>query len=210
MIDVYFCQGGAGLDPPDWLVELRKKMSDLCLARWQQEEGVNVHVITPILLTQAGYHAPFQKSRRQYAETATRSDIYVVADDDCLLQSDPTVGPVVEIMEKNPNVGILALKEYHSEPMVRATVPLKNLYETEDLIESHAVGGVRFCRKGVITEWPDHDPKNPYQYDSIHGPAVQAAGYISAYTKAYAMMHIGASYSITWSGATWRFWEEHK
>ena len=209
-IDVFFCQGGEGLDPPDWLVELREKMADLCLTRWYSEPGVSVRVITPDLMELAGHTTPFQLSRRKYAEESTCSDIYVVADDDCLLGSDPIVGMAVEIMESNPLVGILALSERTGPPMVRANVPLSDLYQTDDLIESHAVGGVRFCRKGVVTDWPPHDPNNPYQYDSIHGPAVKKAGYISAYAKALQMNHIGAGYSITWRGAAWRFWEEGK
>ena len=209
-IDVFFCQGGEGLDPPDWLVTLREQMARLCMTRWQCEEGIDLHAITPYTVKKAGYTAPFQKSRRQYAETSTRSDIYVVADDDCLIGSDPIVGMAVDIMQQNPNVGILALSERTGPPMVRANVPLSELYQTEDLIESHAVGGVRFCRKGVVTDWPAHDPDNPYQYDSIHGPAVKKAGYVSAYTKALQMNHIGAGYSITWRGAAWRFWEDGK
>jgi hypothetical protein len=211
MIDVFLCvSGDLGRDVPGWLLYLRQRMTDLCKARWEIEEGVNLRCINHLLIANRGYTAPFQLSRRQYAENETRSDIYVVADDDCLLTSDPTVGPVVEIMEKNPNVGILALKMHNKEPMVRATVPAKELYETDDLIESHAVGGIRFCRKGIIKEWPPHSEENPYQYDSIHGPAVQAAGYVSAYTKAYSMMHVGSTYSLTWIGETWRFWEGTK
>jgi hypothetical protein len=209
-IDVFFCRGGEGLDPPDWLVELRKHMSILCCKRWQQEEGIRLHTVSPTMLDNLGYTAPFQKARRQYAEDHSKSDIYVVADDDCLIGPDPMVGMAVEIMESNPNVGILSLSERTGPPMVRANVPLAELYQTDDLIESHAVGGVRFCRKGVVTDWPPHDPENPYQYDSIHGPAVKKAGYVSAYAKALQMNHIGAGYSITWKGASWRFWEEHK
>jgi hypothetical protein len=211
VIDVFFCTGSEGrLDAPDWLLDIRASMADLCETRWSFEEGVNLRILTPSICKHYGYTAPFQLSRRQYAENETRSDIYVVSDDDCLLTSDPTVGPVVEIMDRNPNVGILALKMHNKEPMVRATVPAKELYETDDLIESHAVGGIRFCRKGIIKEWPAPSEENPYQYDSIHGPAVQAAGYVSAYTKAYSMMHIGSTYSLTWIGETWRFWEGTK
>jgi hypothetical protein len=213
MIDVFFCTGDEGrTDCPDWILDVRRRMADLCKRRWEFEGGVNVsvHTITPWFCKNRWYTAPFQLARRQYAEDHAKSYIYVVADDDCLLSSDPTVGPVVEIMEKNPNVGILALKQHNAAPMVRATVPARELYETEDLIESHAVGGIRFCRKGIIKEWPPHSEENPYQYDSIHGPAISRAGYVSAYTKAYSMMHIGSSYSLTWSGASWRFWEETK
>ena len=210
MIDVYFCKGGSGLDPPEWLVTLREQMARLCLTRWQCEGGIDLHTITPYTVKKAGYTAPFQLSRRKYAEESTRSDIYVVADDDCLIGSDPIVGMAVDIMQQNPLVGILALSERTGPPMVRANVPLSDLYQTDDLIESHAVGGVRFCRRGVVTDWPPHDPDNPYQYDSIHGPAVKKAGYVSAYAKALQMNHIGAGYSITWRGAAWRFWEDKK
>jgi hypothetical protein len=185
-------------------------MADLCKVRWRAEEGVMLRIVTPAMCLAHGYDQPFQQARRMLADDRSASDLYVVADDDCLLTSDPTVGPVVEVMEREPTVGILALRQVKQAPMVRAEVPAKDLYETDDLIESHAVGGIRFCRKGILDEWPDPTEGNPYQYDSVHGPAVQRAGYISAYTKAYEMIHVGATYSMTWIGEAWRFWEQTK
>jgi hypothetical protein len=208
MFDVFLCCDPIGRpETPEWVRDLRLEMSLLCQHRWEFEAGAKVRVVTPYTCKAHGLEMPFQQARRMYADEMASGDIYVVADDDCLLTSDPTLLPVAGILEDNPKVGILALKQEKQAPMVRATVPAKDLYETDDLIESHAVGGIRFCRKGIVEEWPDISPDNPYQYDSQHGPAVSKAGYVSAYTKAYGMIHVGATYSITWVGATWRFWE---
>jgi hypothetical protein len=207
MVDVFLCCDPIGRpETPEWIRGIRIQMSILCERRWKAEKGADIHIITPYTCKAHGLEMPFQQARRMYADEMSASGIYVVADDDCLLTCDPTLLPVVEIMEQNPNIGILALK-HGVLPMVRADVPADQLYQNDDVIESHAVGGVRFCRKGIIEEWPDINPKNPYQYDSQHGPAVAEAGYISAYTKAYSMMHIGSTYSMTWAGASWRFWE---
>ena len=210
MIDVFFCYSPYGLpDTPQWVLELRSRMADLCAYRWEVERGVNLRWLTPQITTNHGFEdIPFQQARRMYADENANSDIYVVTDDDCLLTCNPTVYPVLEIMEKHPRLGILALKENRSPtPMVRAQKPMHELRDTEDLIESHAVGGVRFCRKGITPEWPTINPRNPYQYDSQHWPVLVEAGYWSAYAKAYGMIHVGDTYSITWVGSEWRFHE---
>ena len=196
VIDVFFCESaGEGRRPPLWLADIRQQMAKLCYMRWILEDA-NVKCLTPEIVKSAGYNAPFQKSRRQYAEDHATSEFYVVVDDDILIQSGPVVGPVVDILRREPTIGIIALHNSCS------TRPPTGKYITAEVEQSHAVGGCRFMRKGILPEWPPMVPDNPYQYDVQHGMAIEAAGYMSCYTTrgTIGMLHLGYTYSMTWSG----------
>lgn len=210
MTDVFFC----GLHDRPYL---RRYMGYLCRERWEAEEGVR-------LRPRVGYGQEFQHERRKIAEIDSRSDIYVVADDDCFPQAEPFLAEGVRILEEHPEFAILSMmpsnakinpwrppgREYEipSRSIVESisdgpftvdgVYELRAVYEDDDVMEHVSVGGIRFCRRGCLEEWP---PFTGPGYDREQADALRAAGYRVGYFKHLKMNHLGEGYSTVWSKA---------
>ncbi len=200
MVEVFFCTSSEGRDCPDWLLALRQQMSQLCYSRWTLED-VKLILVHPEKVRAAGYHEPFQKARRQYADDHAEGDCYVLTDDDMLLQSGEVVAPMMDLLRSRPDIASISLHGCVGARCWKQANPPPDGMGDGEINICGSSGGVRFMQKGILKEWPPMGPENPYQYDVLHGAAMKAAGYDCAYTtpRTYTALHLGAGYSMTWA-----------
>jgi hypothetical protein len=73
-------------------------------------------------------------------------------------------------------------------------------HEDAQVMEHASVGGVRFCRRSSLHEWP---PAEGPGYDRTQADALRAAGYRVGYFKGLKMNHLGEGYSSVWEAHRW-------
>src|SRR5512137_2289624 len=92
--------------------DIRAAMFKLCRARWWMEKGVMLQIIERRWQDKK----EFQRGRRVEAEQRASTDIYVLADDDCLLDGyTPIMLKGCEIMDRHPQFAILSLWPVNSK-----------------------------------------------------------------------------------------------
>lgn len=164
-------------------------MSLLCEERWKQEKNIRFHKLTPSFIETSPEF--FQRDRRVYADAHADSPVYVVADDDCLLAEESPIGSVVQLMERAKDFSILSLMPSNAKI---------NPWTSEDyepfmsptIWEHHSVGGVRFCRKGLVTTWPLQTRSG---YDSEQCEQIRKEGKRVGYAIQVKMNHLGEGHS---------------
>lgn len=117
------------------------------------------------------------------AESLAQSPIYCIADDDCLPPYDLDCTYIESIFQRLPDFGLLAIGNSGRE---------YGLYADQDVIESWACGGIRFLRKGIVTEFPDNFTGD----DGMYYEYLKAKGYRSGYLRRWSVIHLGEGYSI--------------
>jgi len=185
MTDIYLCR----VSPAE---QIRTFFWLACNSRWRSEGGVTINdvEIHPDVWDS-------QKKRRVIAEEDAEEDIYVLADDDCLPQAEPFLEEGVRILEEHPEFAILSMMPTNAKINPWRPAPTDYVvHEDDDVMEHVSVGGIRFCRKGCLTEWP---PFTGPGYDREHCDALREAGYRVGYFKNLKMLHLGEGYSTVWS-----------
>lgn len=66
-----------------------------------------------------------------------------------------------------------------------------------EVMEHISVGGIRFCRKGLIEKWPPRDAEC-MGYDLIHSDALRDVGYRVGYLQHVRMEHLGEGKTELW------------
>jgi len=135
-----------------------------------------------------------QQDRRMSADEKSTLQYYIVADDDCLPQPPAIdfIHRAMVLVEKYPEYGVLSPLPTHGNIQYWKE---KDDERNEDVFEHTSVGGIRFCRKGIVKEWP---PQIGLGYDIEHGEAVRNAGKRSGYMENVKMNHICEGYSGLW------------
>jgi hypothetical protein len=162
----------------------RRAMETVCLDRWSIQAEAMIYT-EPINLTLPGIKA------KKYAEEKSITNIYISADDDCLIIGKDFVSAGLAIMEANPEYGILGATSI-SDGHFQTTVSGGML-----VIPMHAVGGVVFVRKGILKEFPDCDAD---KVDDTICQEINRAGYKTGLMPGVKFNHLGAGYSITSKG----------
>ena len=183
-VDLFFCIASQDSE--------RAEMGVKCMERWSNEPGVRHIVLRPEDCQVSPEE--FQSVRRVVADMMGQSEFYILADDDCLPQDEPFIEQALQIMRDNSDFGILSL--FPANCAIQAWTPED--YEprnTDDILEHHSVGGIRICRRGVITEWPEQTGRG---YDAEQCAAVRAAGYRVGYFKRFHMEHLGEGKTTVW------------
>jgi hypothetical protein len=204
MIDVFLCTAAK---PEDGL---RNGFAQACLHRWLDEDGARVHVIATEDAQMAEIdgvkvlpRVGFQRERRIFADNTAMEDedgegvIYVVADDDCLPTREPFLRACVSTMKQHADFGILSLMPVNCNIVRWTNAPPRGkiLGEHLTVMEHESVGGIRFCRKGKLAQWP---PLNGKGYDHTHCEALRYAGSVVGYFQWHGMLHLGEGYSTVW------------
>lgn len=179
MIDVFFCS----VPEPG----LRGLMSTLCRARWYMEPDTNIHYLTPFGLKVA--NEEFQRFRRAWADQQAKSDVYVVTDDDCLLPAAPSLAAAASILRGHPEFALLSYCPVNAD-IFPWTPEGYQPFENNAVMEHVSTGGIRVCRKGAVTEWPEMLP-GLRSYDAQHAEAVRKAGLRVGYMRDLKMNHLG-------------------
>jgi hypothetical protein len=188
MIDVFFCT----IEDSD---ELRQSMAETCEARWQMVDGVRVMGICDTMLGVSP--VGFQRSRRIFADEEASGDFYIVADDDLLLPADFNLSECLRIFRAHQNYAVISLMP--SNCTFSEWTPEDYIVEsTPDVMEVASVGGIRFCRKGHMKEWPPMEPNFP-GYDKIQASQIRKQGQRCGYFRAHKAAHLGEGFSTVWN-----------
>lgn len=175
--------------------ELRLGFAIATVARWKMQKDCRVI----ILVWEGGVDAfrwkgaylfgnkeiPFASGSLSFAEhDATPGDPYIICNDDNLPYGQDFVEKGLDIMARHPEYGVI------SGVVTNGHEP----YDTENEVhEIHAVGGLVFLRKGLVTEFP---PLEDAFWDGERHKQVIAKGFKSGYSHRLPYLHMGAHFSV--------------
>jgi hypothetical protein len=163
--------------------DIRKGLRDAVIARWKQMP-VNLAVIDGVAMGIRGKE--FQGIRRAIAESKAKSDIYILAEDDCMPLGKRFLDAGLSLMAAYPRYGVLA-------PTVLNGVYEGAAYKYDgDVIEANSAGGINFTRKGII------DLPTGFQDEMGQANALRLKGWKSGYMKNVKVNHLGAFLSTLW------------
>ena len=170
---------------------IRSGFAMTCEGRWRMDEGVNLTILRAytvpydmfVSIDPNGFHV----KSKQKAEELAKTDIYIVADDDCLVIGKDFARRGVEIMKRHPEFGILTATSISDGPY-----PFIN-DDLPEVVKMHAVGGVAFVRKGILTDFEDC-PAN--KIDHVICDEFQRKGYKTGIMPHLRFNHLGCGFSI--------------
>jgi hypothetical protein len=158
---------------------LRNAMLAVSCARWRIQPDANWTTV----------YAPHMEAKR-WAEQRATTDPYIVADEDCLILGADFVSKGLAAVRAHPDYGILTAV---------SVIENADILYRGDVIERHAVGGVAFVRRGILTEFRDC-PAN--QTDDAICSEITRKGYKTGVMPCVQMNHLGYGYSLT--SGDWR------
>lgn len=181
--------------------ELRLGFAIASVARWKMQEDVNVHALDccDIQCPNFGYEfrhdgcsgntltnrpIPFATESLRYAEEYAQSDPYIIANDDALIYGKDFVQNGLKVMQENPDYGVISGAVVNGDQFQ---------FDGPEVTEIHAVGGLVFLRKGLVTEFPPLEDK---YWDIERDKQVKAKGFRSGYTRMCPYLHMGAKFSV--------------
>lgn len=163
--------------------EIRTGMALTCIARWKKQEGINLHLIYPT------DSSAFHMDSKRIAEEQATTDIYVIADDDCLIIGKYFIEGGLYAMGKHPHHGILTPVSISDGTWQESP---KEINPT--VVTTHSVGGVAFVRKGILSEFNACEPN---QVDTFICEEMERKGYKCGVMPGLKFNHLGAWYSVT-------------
>ena len=154
----------------------REHLANAVASAWRE--------IPSVRILQSRLHPP---ERWLYAERLTHERFYILADDDCLPHPKLDIQRVVNTMILRPEYGMIGLHN--------VVTPYQGRVDEDGIIEAHALGGVRFIRRGVVTEFPDSFNGD----DSAYWDLMHARGYRQgvATGETFGFVHCG-EWRSTW------------
>jgi hypothetical protein len=146
-----------------------------------RERAHKFYVIKP-----ENYHV----ASKALAENCSRSDIYVVMDDDQLLYGQDFLSKGEEVLRSHPQYGMLSA---HSINRDEVPCGAKDLPDCDaDVWRSDSIGCPYFVRKGIITVWPDVPP---LQFDTLLTKHILEKDYLTGFFHNVRYNHIGSHFS---------------
>lgn len=194
-IDCFFCTCA---DDP-----LRLGLATATLQRLKCDDSLNVTVLrTPEawLDPQEGRTVTidcskkdFQHLRRKMAEELAESEIYMVADDDCLLMEPDFVDKGVSILGDNPE--FVQLSGFPTNSTIMKWLPEDYITKDgSDIQENQSICGTYFQRKGFMTEFPE--PAG-HSYSRVQADWFRERGFRVGLSPRISFNHMGEGYG-TW------------
>jgi hypothetical protein len=199
-----FCSGWMNTMKTDVFIrvfsssELRLGFAIATVARWKMQKDVRVW---PIVCdeglrydfkTDCGCTSwndpmlPFAANSLKMAEHYAESDPYIICNDDNLPYGQDFVSKGLAIMDRHPDYGVISGVVVNGEG---------SEFELNgpEVKEIHAVGGLVFLRKGLVTEFP---PLEDCFWDGERHKQVINKGFKSGYAKDLPYLHMGAHFSV--------------
>ena len=164
---------------------IRAGMTQAVLARWLKQKDCRLEEIF-------GEAKDFHIASKKAAELNAMSSIYVVADADCLILGKDFISRGVATLEAHPQYGLLSATSI-SDGMF----PAGHISITPEVVELHAVGGIAFVRKGILTEFRDCRPD---QVDGTICDEINRKGFKTGVMPHVRFNHLGSGYSLTTKG----------
>ena len=135
-----------------------------------------------------------ERRRFLLADRLVKSDIYIVADDDCLPLTPDWVTEGERILRRHPDFGMLCVNLEGSE-----IFSPPGLYEDENVMQTRSGGGVRFIRKGAVKHFRGYEGERGF--DGPHGRSFADADWRVGFFRSLWFRHLGGGYSVVWSRA---------
>lgn len=164
--------------------QFRIGMFDVCVARWRMQSDIRLEIVN------GRYPTPFHMGSKKRAEESSTSSIYIVADDDCLPIGRNFVKDGVEILYDHPEYGLLTATSVSDGSYRQLEYP-------NEVAELHAVGGIAFVRKGILTDFND---LGVAKTDESICSEMNRKGYKTGVMPNVKFNHLGAGYSLTVPG----------
>lgn len=177
--------------------ELRLGFAIATVARWKMQTDCRVRPVVwngglgayrdwglQFAVRTCDNSGPFATTSLQLAEENAASDPYIICNDDNLPYGQDFVTKGLDIMARHPEYGVI------SGVVTNGHEP----YSTKDEVtEIHAVGGLVFLRKGLVTEFP---PLEDAHWDCERHRQVTAKGFKSGYSHRLPYLHMGVNFSV--------------
>ena len=164
---------------------IRAGMSQAVLARWLAQKDCRLEEIF-------GEGKDFHIASKKAAELNASSNIYVIADADCLILGKDFISKGVSILEAHPQFGLLS-----ATSICDGMFPAGQDIPQPEVVELHAVGGISFVRKGILTEFRDCRPD---QVDGTICDEINRKGFKTGAMPHVRFNHLGSGYSISTKG----------
>lgn len=175
--------------------ELRLGFAIASVARWKMQNDVRVTVLQwdrgILHIFDCDKHrwisnvpVPFATESLRLAEELSQSDVYIIANDDALIYGQDFVENGLKVMEDHPDFGVVSGAVVNGDQFQ---------LDGPEITEIHAVGGLVFLRKGLVTEFP---PLEDAYWDIERHRQVVAKGFRSGYTRKCPYLHMGANFSV--------------
>lgn len=129
------------------------------------------------------HYKPFATHTLEFAEEQAQSDPYIICNDDNLPYGQDFVSKGLDLMDRHPEYGIISGVVVNGEPYGRVN----------DVHEIHAVGGLVFLRKGLVTEFPALEDAF---WDGERHRQITEKGFKSGYSHKLPYLHMGAGFSV--------------
>lgn len=174
----------------------RKQLAAQCMGWWKEQKGIKLYVLNPSVLgCTAG---EFNRERRIWAERHAKGAIYVVVDDDCMPTSQDCIETGVQALTCHPTFAIISAFPANCH-ISRWTPEGYSPWEDLDVMEHINVGGLRFMRRGAMTEWPMADGP---AYDDTQCRWLRHRGYRVGYSQHARVTHLGEGASDRMNSVT--------
>jgi hypothetical protein len=183
--------------------DLRHSMAVLVHGRWWMQKDAKVYLQRAHSTDSNG--SQFHMEAKRFAEEHAAGDVYIVADDDCLILGRTFVADGVRILRANPAYGLLTavsvienanlIAEWDTWSSDRSTAAAW----PSEIIDRHSVGGVAFVRRGILKTFAACEPRHT---DETICREIEAAGFRVGVMPGVRMNHLGFRY-----GASGPYWE---
>ena len=176
--------------------ELRLGFAIATVARWRMQKDANVIVLQwhEGLKYDFGVNSylisnkdePFATASLRKAESWAKSDPYIICNDDNLPYGQDFVSKGIDVMNRYPDYGVISGVVVNGEG---------SEFEMNgpEVKEIHAVGGLVFLRKGLVTEFPLLEDRF---WDGERHKQVVEKGFKSGYSRVLPYLHMGAHFSV--------------
>jgi hypothetical protein len=166
-------------------IGIRSGLTQAVLARWLLQKDCRLEEIF-------GEGPNFHIESKKAAEENATSSIYVIADADCLILGKDFISKGVATLEAHPEYGLLS-----ATSICDGLFPAGHEVPLADVIEMHAVGGIAFVRKGILTEFRECRAD---QVDGTICDEINRKGLKTGVMPHVRFNHLAAGYSLTSKG----------
>lgn len=165
---------------------IRQGLFAAVYARWGEERGINLKLVTPEVVKCSLLH--FQGARRLWAEERSESDIYILAEDDCLPLGRNFVERGMKVMERHPEFATLS-------PMLLPFPPQFTPLDDE-VATGITSGGINFTRRGLIDKAVINS-RLPWD-ECAQAEHLKEKGHLVGWMRNVKCNHTGATLSTLW------------
>ena len=182
--------------------DLRWGLTQATIARWLMQKDINLTLLCAgaiiriagaesVLLPEEKFH---MESKRE-AEKRAHIPIYVIADDDCLPLGADFIRRGVRMLNQREDYGLVS-----ATSICDGLYPSGKSCHVEDIEEAHSVGGIVFCRKGLLSEFNDLGAD---RVDESIYEETKRLGYKVGVLTRVRFNHLGCGFSLTGGAGNW-------